>query len=262
MVKIESESNATDNDTHVTSASAAHDVMLLPLHTTLPDGRHVTISDIPDHQLSEVYAMIQQAAYDSDGFGWDEFPTEAHFRCEVNDGKNLQICLQETCKMIAVLLLTPSRFYRGQRVADPWLIVHPDERRKRVGEFCFGLGLDYCRRLGYQAAYADTFTNNVAMRRILEKLGFQRVGLLPMGATLRNGTIVGSVIYYKDLRQDQAETVPADEDVQRIEIGLNQHHVDNDVNHHQLLGNGLNPHHHIDNGINQHEHLDNGTNSR
>lgn len=171
-----------------------------PLHTTLPDGRHVIISAICEEELSDVYALVQGAALNNDGFGYDEFPTESHFRAEVQQGKNFQICLQDSGKLVAVLFITTSKFYRGQSVADSYILVQPEERRKGIGEFCFRLCVDYCRRLGYQAMYADTFSTNVAMRKIFEKFGFQRVGVLPMGGTLQDGTVVSSQIYYLDLR--------------------------------------------------------------
>lgn len=202
MVKSDVRPSTITPDIDVPAAtSIVKDAMLLPTHATLPDGRHVTITEASDHQLSEVYTIVQQAAMNDEGFGADEFPTEKHFRNEIDDGKVFLISTKDSGKMVAALVITTSKYYRGQTVADLYIIVKAEERRKGIGEFCLRTSVEYCRRLGFMGIYADTFSNNVAMRKIIEKTaGFQMVSFLPVGGCLQDGTIVGSIIFYKDLR--------------------------------------------------------------
>lgn len=193
-------------DVTVCPTVVPHDTMILPTTTTVPDGRHVTISKATDRQISELYVLVQEAARHGDGFGADEFPTEAHFRSEMQDAKMLFVCEKDSGKTLAVLVIALSKFFRGQCVADPYIIVQADERRKGIGEFCFHTCVDYCKRLGFLGIYIDTFSNNLAMRRIVENTpGFRRVGILPMGGCLPDGSIVSSIVYHKDLRVPECQ---------------------------------------------------------
>lgn len=177
-------------------------MLLLPIHASLPDGAHVTVSVVTDPHVTEVYNMIQDAAMNGDGYGVDEFPTEKDFLKEVQheNGKVFRICASDSGKTIAAFVVLDSKYYRGQgTVADSYVIVKPEERRKGIGEFCMEMILQLARRIGYLGIYADTFNDNIAMRRILERCGFQRVGALPMSGRMPDGSVKPSVIYYREL---------------------------------------------------------------
>lgn len=176
--------------------------MLLPLHATLPDGKGVTITRITDHQVADIYVMIQESAVNGDGYGVDEFPTEKDFLKEVhnNNGNIFHVCDQETGAVLAAFVILDSKYYRGQgTVADSYTVVKREERRKGIGEFCMRMIMEFARRLGYAGIYSDTFNDNIAMRKIVEQAGFQKVGFLPMSARMPDGSFKPSVIYYRDL---------------------------------------------------------------
>lgn len=148
--------------------------------------------------------MIQEAAQHNDGYGIDEFLTEAAFRNEIVGSDCFAITCKSNGEMLAGFILAISKFYRGAAgVVDPFIIVKRSERNQRLGQFAFQKAVDFSKKLGYMGMYVDTFSNNVAIQRILEKLGgFTKVGMLPLGGRLKNGSFVGSVIYYKDLTED------------------------------------------------------------
>jgi len=173
----------------------------LPIVTSLPNGRSVIIDYMTDRQLTETFCMIQLAAENSEGYGIDEFHSEKDFRREIEGSDCFAIMCKESGDMLAGFILAVSKFYRGAAgVADPFVIVKRSERQQRLGEFAMRTAIDFSRRLGYMAMYVDTFTNNVAIQRILETIGgFVRIGFLPLGGRLQNGEMVGSVIYYYDL---------------------------------------------------------------
>ena len=185
------------------SLKLAHDVMQLPHHATLPDGSDVTVDVMTDSQLSEMYALISDAARLGEGYGVDEWPTEAEFRAEIDGGSHFVVHSSVTGLMIGAFSLAVSKYYRGTsvRVADPVIIVPRADRRRGVGEFVFQTVVSFSRRLGYSGIYTDIFENNVAMIKILERYpGMQRVGNLPLAGQMPDGSFVGGIVYFKDLR--------------------------------------------------------------
>lgn len=179
------------------------DMMHLPMHVALPDGRHVTIDTMTDSQMSNMYKLIVAAAINGHGFGVDEYPTEKDFRREVDGYPSFVLCGKECGKLIAAFSLVDSKFYRGteNKVVDPIIIVKKSERGKGIGDFIFRQVVHFSKRLGFTGIYTDTFNNNHAMMKIIERYpGFQRVGHFPMSGKMPDGTLVGANLYFKDLR--------------------------------------------------------------
>lgn len=194
-------SNTTTTTAPSSSSGFTSTAMRLPLHASLPDGTRVTVNVVTGPHVAEVYNMIQDAALHGDGYGVDEFPTEKDFLQEVQggNGKVFRIC-DAGGKTIAAFVVLDSKYFRGQgTVADCYVIVKREERRKGLGDFCMQMVLQFAGRMGYVGIYADTFQDNVAMRRILELSGFQRVGALPMSGKMPDGSVKPSVIYYCQL---------------------------------------------------------------
>jgi len=160
-----------------------------------------------DRQLTEAFCMIQLAAENGEGYGIDEFHSEKDFRREIEGSDCFAITCKESGDILAGFIIAVSKFYRGASgVADPFVIVKRSERQQKLGEFTMRKAVQFSRNLGYMAMYVDTFSNNSAVERILEKIGgFQRVGFLPLGGRLQNGQMVGSVIYYYDLNGNNTD---------------------------------------------------------
>uniref|UniRef100_A0A8W8NER2 N-acetyltransferase domain-containing protein n=1 Tax=Magallana gigas TaxID=29159 RepID=A0A8W8NER2_MAGGI len=177
----------------------------LPVVATLVTGRHVIIDYMTEQQLTETYCMIQEAAQHGDGYGIDEFDSEKDFRHEIEGSDCFAIVSKDSGELLAGLILAVSKFYRGMSgVCDPFIIVKRTERKQKLGEFCMRKAIEFSKKLGYMGMYVDTFSNNVAVQRIIEKIGgFQRVGFLPLGGRLQTGQLVGSVIYYRDLSPEK-----------------------------------------------------------
>ena len=173
----------------------------LPEVASLHTGRAVIIDYMTESQLTQTYCMIQEAAQNGDGYGIDEFHSEEDFRREIDESDCFAVTCKESGELIAGFILAVSKFYRGAAdVVDPFIIVKRSERNQKLGEFCMRKAIEYSRKLDYKGMYVDTFSNNIAVQRILEKIGtFAKVGFLPLGGKLQNGQLVGSVIYYMDL---------------------------------------------------------------
>lgn len=176
---------------------------VVPFSTTLVDGRHVLVDAMTDSQLHEAYLLVMDAAQEGQGFGADEYVDEKEFREDIQDGYQFAVMDKETGEMVAAFILAISKYSRGCLTADPFIMVKKDQRGCRLGTFCMDLVVKFAKDLGFMGIYCDTFSNNQAMIRIIEGIpGFKQVGCLPMGGVLKDGGIVGTVIYYKDLRTD------------------------------------------------------------
>ncbi|KAK3087295.1 hypothetical protein FSP39_004332 [Pinctada imbricata] len=173
----------------------------LPMAAELQNGRAVIIDYMTEAQLTETYFLIQEAAQNGDGFGIDEFDSEKSFRDEISGSDCFAVTCKENGDLLGGFILAVSKFYRGQSgVVDPFIIVKRSERNQKLGEFCMRKAIQFSRKLGYIAMYVDTFSNNIAMQRILEKIdGLNKVGFLPLGGRMKDGKMVGSLIYYMDL---------------------------------------------------------------
>lgn len=180
----------------------------LPMAERLETGRHVIIDAMTDAQLAEIYLMIQDAAAHGNGFGIDEFVNEKSFRQEIHDSHCFAIICKESCDLIGGIILANSKFYRGSTtMVDPFIIIKRTERGQRLGEFAMRKAIEFSRCLGYVGMYVDTFSNNIGIIRILQKIGgFNQVGFLPVGGRLQNGKLIGSLIFHHDLSIDNLDT--------------------------------------------------------
>lgn len=168
------------------------------------DGqKHVLLVDaMTEEQVSETYTMISCAAQNGQGFGVDEYNDEAEFRAEIEDGYRFAIMEKDSGEMVAAFILAVSKYSRGCPTADPFIIVRSDQRGKGLGRTCMELCVELAGRLGFLGMYVDTFSNNTAMLTIIKSIqGLRQVGSLPMGGVMTDGSMVGTLIFYKDLRK-------------------------------------------------------------
>ncbi|XP_076437894.1 uncharacterized protein LOC143277049 [Babylonia areolata] len=165
------------------------------------DQQLFLIDSMTEEQVSETYAMICAAAERGQGFGVDEYADEAEFRADIDDGYRFAVIDKNDGQMVAAFILAVSKYSRGCPVADPFIIVRDDQRGRGLGRLCMELCVELAARLDFMGMYVDTFSNNHAMLKIIRSVpGLKQVGCLPMGGVMTGGEVVGTVIFYKDLR--------------------------------------------------------------
>lgn len=159
------------------------------------------IDSMTDAQVSETYAMICAAAQCGQGFGLGEYANENEFRADIEDGYSFAVLDKDDGKMVAAFILAISKYSRGCAVADPFIVVRDDQRGRGLGRLCMELCVELAARLQFMGMYVDTFSNNHAMLRIIRSVpGLKQVGCLPLGGVMKDGEVVGTLIFYKDLR--------------------------------------------------------------
>ncbi|KAK6960517.1 acetyltransferase (GNAT) family protein, partial [Biomphalaria glabrata] len=177
---------------------------IVPYSAVLCGGRSVVVDAMTKAQVHEMYTLVQDAAQAGLGFGADEYTDEEEFLEDIEDGFQFAVMDKDSGEMVAAFVLAVSKYSRGCLTADPFIVVKPNMRGYRLGSFCMTTCVKFAKELGFMGIYCDTFSNNTPMIKIVESLpGFQKVGCLPMGGLLKDGQIVGTEIYYKDLRNDQ-----------------------------------------------------------
>lgn len=189
------------NNTSILAYAERSRLNFLPTTISLCNGTKAKIDYLTDEQFRETFQMVQQASEDGTGFCIDEYPEYEVFHDELRYGDFFGITNLETGELMAAFLLAVSKYYRGWRVADSFIIVKKSVRRQRLGELCMRLACDYAQKIGYLGMYVDLFSNNEAMIRILKTIGgFEKVGFLPMAGQCKHAGLLSGYIYFRDFQ--------------------------------------------------------------
>ena len=78
------------------------------------------------------------------------------------------------------------------------LMVHPDYRRRGIGERLMGAAEEACKNEGRSLIVLDTREGDPS-NILYQKLGYIAAGRIPGYALSSNGSLDGTVIYYKPL---------------------------------------------------------------
>ena len=82
--------------------------------------------------------MICSAAQRGQGFGVDEYASEAEFRADIDDGFRFAVMDKSSGEMVAAFILAISKYSRGCAVADPFILVKDSQRGRRAGPAVHG----------------------------------------------------------------------------------------------------------------------------
>ncbi len=147
--------------------------------------RKTTEQDL--RRVMEIYAQARQFMAENgnpDQWGAINWPPETLIHEDIQDG-NSYVCVNDDDAVIGVF------FYIFGKDIDPsyreisdgaWLdnspygVVHriaTDHSQKGIGAFCLNWAFEQCGHLRI-----DTYGDNIVMRRLLQKLGFQRCGTI------------------------------------------------------------------------------------
>ena len=146
--------------------------------------RHATEEDFP--RMMEIYAYARQFMADHGNpnqWGPTNWPPEALIHQDIARGCSY-VC-EEDGRVIGVFFYTSGKdiepTYRvieegAWRDEKPYGVVHRiagDDSRKGIGAFCINWAFEQCGHLRI-----DTHSDNVVMQRLLDKLGFEKRGVI------------------------------------------------------------------------------------
>lgn len=124
-------------------------------------------------------------------------PEEAKVSFASQSFVGVAVCEEE---ILGFYLLHPNNVGRCGHIANAAYVVKKSDRGKHIGEMLVRDSLIIGHELGFQIMQfnAVVSTNSVAIH-LYEKLGFQKVGIIPKGFLLGDGTYTDIIIYYIDL---------------------------------------------------------------
>ena len=103
--------------------------------------------------------------------------------------------------LIAAVILTDSKYYRGPSFVTPWSFVSPAYMGRGLDSLCLSISELMAKRLGYWGMYLDMLVTDLSSVALMErKAGYRRVGTLPHVEMDKDGQPVGCHIYHKELR--------------------------------------------------------------
>lgn len=171
----------------------------LPLQEKLSNGTTITIDFVRDHHDADAVRTLLNDVIE-EGTSWpfetplSDVAFRSYFfshtalvaRCSVGD-------------VIGAFYCKPNFPGRCSHYCNGGFITDSKYRRQGVASVMGAVFLRVAKDLGFRAVLFNlVFTSNEASIRLWEKLGFQKLALLPGVGRLRNGTF-DAVQYYYDL---------------------------------------------------------------
>jgi len=197
-----------------TSSISVHHVNVTNCPTALIDY----LRDLLDAELEKGMTYPQEAPIGADGFRSYFFQADAFVGIayppdrtagvipadldEARSGREWSDCVA------GAYYVKPNYPGRSSHICNGGFIVPPAARGKRYGYLLAQSYLHYAPQLGYRGSVFNlVYKNNLASVAIWDRLGFQRVGLIPGAGKLKKADgsgeeYVDAIIFYKNFEQD------------------------------------------------------------
>jgi len=103
-------------------------------------------------------------------------------------------------QILGLYILHPNNVGRCGHIANSSYAVSAQSRGRKVGEKLVRHSLQTGRELGFRILqFNAVVVNNLPAIRLYEKLGFQRVGIIPNGFRLADDSFIDIIIFYINL---------------------------------------------------------------
>lgn len=104
---------------------------------------------------------------------------------------------QETGRVVGLYILHPNNIGRCGHISNASYAVKEGERGKRVGETLVLHCIAKAKELGFRILQFNAVVSaNTAALRLYEKLGFARLGVIPGGFLMKDGSYEDIVSHY------------------------------------------------------------------
>ena len=178
--------------------------LTFPIEAKLKDGSPVqlVLADQRDVEpLRQLYWVIVE---EGTSYPHDHFPDQDAFMDYWFRGKSTVAAYVPdragAVGMVGAFYLKANWPGRARQVANAGFIVAPDRRNRGLGWLLGATMLAYAKQLGYRSVIFNlVFSENVAARRLWEKLGFKELGVVPGAVWTNDGTYQDSIIMFRSL---------------------------------------------------------------
>ena len=104
---------------------------------------------------------------------------------------------EETGEVVGLYILHPNNVGRCGHIANASYAVRTDMRGKHVGEYLVRDCLAQGKRLGFRILQFNAgVASNLPAQKLYEKLGFVKLGTIPGGFLVKDGTYDDILLYY------------------------------------------------------------------
>jgi len=112
-------------------------------------------------------------------------------------------CMYENNTLLGYYIIHPNNIGRCSHVANASYVMLKESRGKHLGKVLVKQSLIDAYNLGFKGMqYNAVVANNEKALHIYDSLGFTRVGIIPKGFLLKNGTYSDMYVMYKGLKKE------------------------------------------------------------
>ncbi len=175
-----------------------------PVDTKLKDGSPVQLVLADERDVEPLRLLYRVIVDEGNSYPHDRLPDQDDFMDYWFRGKSTVAAYvpdrDNAACMAGAFYLKPNWPGRAGHVANAGFIVAPDWRNKGLGWLLGTAMLAHAKRLGYRSVIFNlVFSENVAARRLWNKLGFKELGVIPGAVRKNDGTYQDAVIMFRSL---------------------------------------------------------------
>ncbi|MEO8340957.1 MAG: GNAT family N-acetyltransferase [Nitrospirota bacterium] len=177
-----------------------------PIDTTLKDGSPVQLVLADEGDVESLLRLYRVIVEEGNSYPHDRFPEQDDFLDYWFRGKSTvaayMLDRDRAAGMVGAFYLKANWPGRASHVANAGFIVAPGWRNKGLGWLLGATMLTYAKQLGYRSVIFNlVFSENVAARRLWEKLGFKELGVIPGAVRKNDGSYQDAMMMFRSLSE-------------------------------------------------------------
>ncbi len=178
--------------------------LTFPVDAKLKDGSSVQLVLADERDVESLRRLYRVIVDEGNSYPHDRFPDQDEFMEYWFRGKSTVAAYVPdragAVGMVGAFYLKPNWPGRAGHVANAGFIVAPEWRNRGLGWLMGTTMLAYAKQLGYRCVIFNlVFSENVAARRLWDKLGFKELGTIPGAVRKNDGTYQDAMIMFRSL---------------------------------------------------------------
>lgn len=159
---------------------------------------NITIREFRESDSAEAIKIWNRVVEDGAAFPQTELLTEETGRTFFGEQSFTGIaCCEECGEIVGLYILHPNNVGRCGHICNASYAVRSDLRGKRIGEKLVRHCMEKGKELGFGILqFNAVVASNSAALHLYEKLGFVRLGVIPEGFRMKNGTYEDIIPHY------------------------------------------------------------------
>ncbi|MGI5959366.1 MAG: GNAT family N-acetyltransferase [Massiliimalia sp.] len=162
----------------------------------------ITVRSYEEKDIPQMTEIWNQVVEEGNAFPGEECYDEVGMSRFLKE-QSSAVCAVEDGQIVGMYILHPNNIGRCGHIANASYAVNRAARGKGVGE----LLVRHCLRETYRCGFRGLQFNavvecNYAANHLYQKLGFTRIGMVPNGYRMKDGSYQNIILYYHDAVQE------------------------------------------------------------